>query len=118
MRYAALEKFMRQGARVQDPEYAYMNDTLVLECISVLSRDENEHNPTWQILKGDELQAFREKPILHRSEWYPRDLFRELTDKVNLSPGHVDQLAAMWRDLFGIKPQPFKLDSPFEDVDL
>jgi hypothetical protein len=95
-----------------------MNDSLVLECISVLSRDENEHNPTWQILKGNELQAFREKPILQRSEWYPRDLFQELRDNAGLSPGHVDQMAEMWRDLFGIKPEPFNDDSPFEDVDL
>ncbi|KAB2902183.1 MAG: hypothetical protein F9K27_17560 [Anaerolineae bacterium] len=113
-----LDKFMRQGSRVQDPEYAYMNDTFVLECISVLSHDENDHNPTWQVLSGDELRAFREKPVLHRREWYPRDLFRELTEEAKLSPGHVDQMAAMWRDLFGIKPHPFKEDSPFEEVDL
>jgi hypothetical protein len=56
--------------------------------------------------------------MLHRSEWYPRDLFRELTDNAGLSPGHVDQMAEMWRDLLGIKPEPFNDDSPFEDVDL
>lgn len=111
-----LDKFMRQGVRVQDPEYAYMNDTFVLECISVTSRDENDHNPTWQALYGDELQVFRETPVLHRREWYPRDLFQELVENAKLSPGHVDQMAAMWRDLFGIKPHPFKEDSPFDDI--
>ncbi len=115
-----LEKFMTEGARVQDPEYAYLNDTLMFEFMSVLSRDENDHEPTWQVLPSDELQAFRADPILRRGSgaWFPRDLFRELTDAAKLSPGHVDQLAAMWHDLYGVPPQPFKKDSPFDDMDL
>lgn len=60
---------------IQRGRIAYMNDTFVLECISVLSRDENDHNPTWQVLSGEDLRALRENPILHRREWYPRDLF-------------------------------------------
>jgi hypothetical protein len=95
---------------------AYTNDSLMFEFMSVLSREENEHCPKWQQLSGETLQAFRQNPVLHRSEWYPRDLFRELADHTKLSPGHVDQLAAMWRDLFGIEPQPFKKDSPFDDL--
>ena len=57
-----LDKFMRQGARVQDPDFAYMNDTLVFECISVLSREENEHSPTWQVLADEGIAGFSGKP--------------------------------------------------------
>jgi len=113
-----LDRLMRQGLRVQDPQYAYMNDTFVLECISVLSRDENDHIPPWQVFTGEALQAFRDEPLLQHREWYPRDLFREVAEDAKLSPGQVDQMVAMWRDLFGIEPQPFKKDSPFDDLRL
>ena len=113
-----LQKFMEEGDRVQNPEYAYINDTLAFEFISVLSRDENEHSPTWQMLSGKALQVFQRKPLLHRTEWYPRDVFRDLAEDANLPPAEADQMAAMWRDLFGIEPQPFKKDSPFEDLQL
>lgn len=65
---------------------------------------------------GEDLRALHENPILHRREWYPRDLFRELTEDAKLSPGHVDQMVAMWRDLFGVKQYPFKEDSPFDEL--
>jgi hypothetical protein len=113
-----LQKFMEEGDRVQNPEYAYTNDTLMFEFMSVLSRDENEHCPTWQQLSGEALQAFRQNPVLSRSEWFPRDVFRELAEATDISPAHADQMAAMWRDLFGISPQPFKKGSPFEDLRL
>jgi hypothetical protein len=113
-----LRKFMEEGDRVQNPEYAYTNDTLIFEFMSVLSRDENDHCPTWQQLSGGALRAFRQNPVLCRSEWYPRDVFRELAEATNISPAHADQMKAMWRDLFGIAPQPFKAGSPFEDLHL
>ena len=113
-----LQKFMEEGDRVQNPEYAYTNDTLMFEFMSVLSRDENEHCPAWQQLSGEALQAFRQNPALSRSQWYPRDVFRELAEATDISPAHADQMAAMWRDLFGIAPQPFKAGSPFRDLEL
>jgi hypothetical protein len=113
-----LQKFMEAGDRVQNPEYAYTNDSLMFEFMSVLSRDENEHCPTWQQLSGEALQVFRKNTVLSRSEWYPRDVFRELAEATDISPAHADQYAAMWRDLFGIAPQPFKEDSPFRDLKL
>jgi hypothetical protein len=111
-----LQKFMEEGDRVQNPEYAYTNDTLMFEFMSVLSRDENEHCPTWQQLSGEALQAFRQNPVLSRSAWFPRDVFRELAEATDISPAHADQMAAMWRDMFGVDPEPFKKDSPFDDL--
>lgn len=113
-----LQKFMEEGDRVQNPDYVYMNDTMIFEFISVLSRDENDHSPTWQQLSDEALQTFRQKRILYRGEWYPRDVFRDLAEATDISPAHADQMAAMWRDLFGIEPHPFKADSPFNNLDL
>jgi hypothetical protein len=43
-------------------------------------------------------------------------VFRELAEATDISPAHADQMAAMWRDMFGVDPEPFKKDSPFDDL--
>ncbi|MCL4880419.1 MAG: hypothetical protein KJ064_27455 [Anaerolineae bacterium] len=113
-----LQKFMMEGERVENPEYAYLNDTLVFEFVSVLGREENNYCPEWQILSGKALQIFRESRCHSRQVWYPRDLFRDLAEDMAISPAQADQYAAMWRDLMGIEPEPFKANSPFKDLEL
>jgi len=50
--------FMTEEGRVEEPEYAYMDDSFVLELMSVQCSVEETATPEWEVLKGDNLREF------------------------------------------------------------
>jgi hypothetical protein len=111
-----LDDLMRRGLRMEDPHYAYSDDTDVLQMISILACEENFYLPEWEELDAAALQALKDTPLLHRSEWHQRDLFQDFIEDTDFPPAFVDQMAAAYREYFDIKPQPFKENSPFNDL--
>lgn len=70
-------RFMLEDGRVQDPEYAYMNDSEVLELMSVQCSVEEIIAPVWDILQGENLRALidhRQPLIRERERWHPREV--------------------------------------------
>ena len=115
---SSLSNFMTAGDRVLNPDNAYLNDTEVFEFISILSRNENDRCPTWQVFSGEALRAFQTNQVLRRSEWYARDFFAEFSHDSGMPLSYVEQFAAAMHDALGLKPEPFAEGSPFNDVEL
>jgi hypothetical protein len=97
-----------------DPEFARMDDSLVLECSSVRWRVEDYQGLTWRTLDRDALQRFHAEPIVRGpADWHPRqvDALNEFAEAFDL-PSHIeDQLRAKLDDEMGIW-KSFGKDSP------
>ena len=69
-------QFMFEDGRVEDPDYAFMDDSEVFELMSIQGRLEGIIAPGWDVLEGTHLPTFLngELPIVRASErWHPRE---------------------------------------------
>jgi hypothetical protein len=109
--------FMTDGDRVEDPEYAYLDDSLVLELMSVQGSVEGIISPGWEVLEGDQLRAFlaEKRPLVRaREHWHPRqdDPVAQVAATMGL-PLHVaDQLYAHLLESMNLTDPPDQ-DSPW-----
>lgn len=118
----SFESFM-EGERLDHPEYAYMDDTEVLEGFAIETEWNDETNSvTWQEYSGEALQAFlsRAVPYIYpREKWNPRDkpivdqFFEEHPQPTWLE----DQLRAELDNQAGVEPDEDE-DSPWQNLDL
>ncbi|MEO8391736.1 MAG: hypothetical protein ABI700_01970 [Chloroflexota bacterium] len=105
--------FMYEDERVEDPEYAFMNDSEVFELMSVQGSDEHILAPEWDILEGTALRHFLDgkQPLVRTPEhWHPRqeDSLAQVAEAMEL-PLHVaDQLYAQMLD-------SMKLSEPLDE---
>jgi hypothetical protein len=117
----AMIRFMLEGARVQEPEFAYLDDSFVLECASVQCSIEQIAMPEWEVLEGDELQAFLngQRPIVREpSRWHPHetDMVTSFAREMGLQSHIADQLHATLLDTLHLADR-FDEDSPWRFLD-
>jgi hypothetical protein len=116
------EHFM-ETERVDSPEYAYMNDTEVLDGVAINAEWNDETNTVvWQEYSGKALQDFLNGSVLYvcpREKWQPRD--KPLVDRFfeqNPQPTWLeDQLRAALDDQAGVEPDADE-DDPWQNLDL
>jgi hypothetical protein len=109
--------------RVDSPEYAYMNDTEVLEGAAIDAEwDDATNTVVWQEYDGKALQDFLNENVLYAlpcEKWQPREeslvdrLFKEHPQPTWLE----DQLRAALDDQAGVEPDEDE-DSPWQNLDL
>lgn len=110
-------QFMLEDGRIEEPEYAFMNDSEVFELMSVQGSDEGVIAPEWDILEGASLHKFLdgEQALVRAAEhWHPRqeDAIAKVAEVMEL-PLHVaDQLYAQMLESMEIA-EPFDEDSPW-----
>jgi hypothetical protein len=117
-----IRRFMLTGDRVLDPDYAYVNDTTVFECISVVSHPEEDEAANWEVCVGPRLTALHDEelPLVRQSEqWHARDtdMLSEFLRTVPQPPGMDDQLRSALMDMLGIQDD-FDDSSPWSQLDL
>ncbi len=91
-------QFMK-SEREEDPDYAYANDSDILEMMSVQTADEDIVSPEWQILKSEALRDFlsgRTPIVREREHWHPhqKDMAREFAEETGVNPFMADQVHA------------------------
>jgi hypothetical protein len=109
--------------RVDNPEYAYMNDTEVLAGVAIAAEWDDETNTViWDDYDGQALRDFLSGTVpytLPGERWQPRDeslvgrFFKENPQPTWLE----DQLRAALDDHAGIEPDTDE-DSPWQNLDL
>jgi hypothetical protein len=92
-----IRRFMFQGSRVEEPEFAYSNDSKIFEFMSVQMSQEGIVMPEWQVLEGDDLHAFvrGDYPLIReRARWHPRrvDIMTEFAAETGIPTHMADQL--------------------------
>jgi hypothetical protein len=117
-----IKRFMLFGDRVLDPDYAYVNDTTVFECISVVSHPEEDEAANWEVHVGARLTTLHDEhePLVRLKEhWNARDtdMLSEFLNTVPQPPGMDDQLRAALMDMLGIQ-EDFDDSSPWSKLDL
>lgn len=113
--------FMFEGGRVRDPEFAYMDDSTVLECSSVQCSAEKIVLPEWQPVDKDELkklQANELKIVRDPERWHASatDMITEFANEIGLQTHLADQLDAHLRDDLQVHDL-FGEDSPWRFLD-
>jgi len=110
-----------ENERMEDPELAYEDDTMVLELISEGKRQDGDYLPDWRELHEDELLAFLNGSIpvvIERKDWYPReDSLSAFARKTQMSTHWEDQLRSSLMTQYGVQ-EPFEEDSPWNRIDL
>ncbi len=112
-------RFMK-GEREEDPDYAYANESDILEMMSVQTAEEAIASLEWQILKGDALRDFlsgRVPIVRDREHWHPhqKDMAREIAEETGVNPFMADQVHA--RLLRGRGNALFGEESPWAALD-
>jgi hypothetical protein len=112
--------FMTDGDRVEDPEYAYLDDSFVLELMSVQGSIEGVISPEWEVLEGDQLRAFLagKRPLVREQEhWHPRqdDPVAQVAAAMGLPLHIADQLYAHLLDSLNLS-DPLDEDSPWQTM--
>ena len=117
-------QFMLEDGRVEEPEYAFMNDSEVFELMSVQGSVEGVIAPKWHRLEGAALRRFLggTQPLVYPAEhWHPRqeDAVIQVADAMGLPVHIADQLYAQLLGAMNIS-DPLDKDSPwqvFNDAD-
>ena len=114
-------QFMTEDGRVEDPEYAFMNDSDVFELMSIQGSIEGIVAPTWDILEGDVLRRFLTgtQPLARSARrWHPRqeDAVARVAEAMKLPLHVVDQLYARMLDSMRIV-EPLEENSPWRAFD-
>ncbi len=113
-------QFMLEDGRVEEPDYAFMDNSEVFELMSVQSSVEGIIAPEWEVLEGAALRRFLAgtQPLLRPAErWHPRqeDLVARVAGAMNL-PLHVaDQVYAQMLETMEIS-EPLDEDSPWQTL--
>lgn len=120
-----IRRFMLFGDRVNDPDYAYDNDTDVFTYIAVGSgfghEDDVDGSPIWEPLSGEVLRTIGDEkvPLVRAADsWRAResDMLSDFLQAVPQSPGMDDQLRAALMDMLGIQDE-FDENSPWSAFD-
>lgn len=119
-------EYYMETERVDNPEYAYIDDTEVLEGAAIDAEWDDETNTVvWQEYSGKALQEFLCGAVLcavPREKWQPRE--ESLVDrffKANPQPTWLeDQLRAALDDQVGVEPDEDEddEDNPWQALDL
>ncbi len=112
-------QFMTNGGRVEEPEYAFIDDSDIFELMSVQSSIEEVIAPDWDILKGTSLRAFLagKQPLVRALErWHPRqeDSVAQVAEAMELPLHIADQLYAQLLESMKIS-EPMDEDSPWRE---
>jgi hypothetical protein len=118
-----IRQFMLTGERVQNPNFAYMNDSEVFEFLSIQSSVEETFTPKWDVLEDDALRAFvvGERTIIRdKSRWHPQgmEMITEIAKETQLPLHLADQMyahlldALRFSDRFGENSPWHYLDKP------
>ena len=113
--------FMIEGDRVEDPEYADLDDSFVFELMSVQGSVEGIISPEWETLEGDPLRDFlagKQPLVREREHWHPRqdDPVAQVAAVMGL-PVHVaDQLYAQLLDSLHLS-DPLDENNPWQSLD-
>ena len=112
--------FMLEDGRVEEPDYAFMDDSEVFELMSVQSSDEQIIAPEWDMLEGTALRAFLEgkQPLVRALEhWHPRqeDAVAQVAESMGLPLHIADQLYAQMLESMKIY-EPLNNDSSWRTL--
>ena len=112
--------FMLEDGRVEEPDYAFMDDSEVFELMSVQSSDEQTIAPEWDMLEGTALRAFLDgkRPLVRALEhWHPRqeDAVAQVAESMELPLHIADQLYAQMLESMKIS-EPLDKDSPWRTL--
>lgn len=113
-------QFMLEDGRVEEPDYAFMDDSEVFELMSVQSSNEQTIEPEWDILEGTVLRAFLDgkQPLVRAFEhWHPRqeDAVAHVAEVMELPLHIADQLYAQMLESMKIS-EPLDKDSPWRTL--
>ncbi|MEO8395822.1 MAG: hypothetical protein ABI700_22695 [Chloroflexota bacterium] len=113
-------QFMLEDGRVEDPAYAFLDDSEVFELMSVQGSNEQILMPEWDIQAGDALRSFldRSQPLMRaREHWHPRqeDAVAQVAEAMELPLHIADQLYARMPESMKIS-EPFDKDSPWQEI--
>jgi len=115
-----LYRFMLEGDRVRDPDYADIDDSKVFEFMSLGKDHGTVSAPAWETLAGDDLRALRAGEhtlIRERSRWKPQpDIINRFAGEMGLSDHIIDQFRARLIDEMRLS-EPFDEDSPWRYLD-
>jgi hypothetical protein len=117
-------QFMLKGGRVEEPDYAYMDDSDVFELMSVQCSVEGIIAPEWEVLEGAALHRYLDgtQALVRSAEhWHPRqaDSVAHVAETTNIALHIADQLYAQMLDTLKIS-EPLDNNSPWDtlnDVD-
>ncbi len=113
-------QFMLEDGRVEEPEYAFMDNSEVFELMSVQGSDEGIIAPEWDTLESVALRRFLDgaQPLVHPAErWHPRqeDSVAQIAEAMGL-PAHIaDQLYAQMLETMKIS-EPLDENSPWQTL--
>jgi len=116
------ERFM-ENERLDDPDYAYMSDTEVVEGVAVNAEwDDETERVIWQEFSGIDLQDFLSGTtpyVCPRKKWKPgeKPLIDRFFDEHPQPVWLEDQLRSVLDAHVGVEPDEDK-DSPWQDLDL
>lgn len=113
-------QFMLEAGRVEEPEYAFMNDSEVFKLMSVQCSVEHILAPAWEVLEGAVLRRFLNgtQPLVRPAErWHPRqeDAVAKVAETMELPLHLVDQLYAQLLEAMEIS-EPLDEDSPWRTL--
>ncbi len=113
-------QFMLEDGRIEEPEYAFMNDSEVFELMSVQGSDEQIHTPEWDILENAILRSFLngKEPLVRAQEhWHPRqeDAIAQVAAAMGLPVHIADQLYARMLESMKLS-EPLDKDSPWQEI--
>jgi hypothetical protein len=118
---STIRHFILTGGRIENPEFAYLNDSEIFEFISIQSSIEETLVPEWDVLEGDALRTFvtgRHAIIRDRSHWYPHgmEMVTEIAKETQLPLHAADQMYAHLLDSLRF-PDGFGEGSPWHYLD-
>jgi hypothetical protein len=108
---------MLEDGRVEEPDYAFLDDSEVFELMSVPGSDEQIIAPKWETLEGTTLCRFLDgkQPLMRAVErWHPRqeDAVAQVAEAMELPLHIADQLYAQMLESMNIS-EPLVEDSPW-----
>ena len=113
-------QFMLEDGRVEEPEYAFMDDSEVFELMSDQGGDEGTIATEWDTLEGVALRRFLDgtQPLVHPAErWHPRqeDSVAQVAEAMGLPMHIADQLYAQMLETMKIS-EPLDENSPWQTL--
>lgn len=99
IRQDGIERFM-ENAREEEPDFAFVNDSQVLEWMSVQCSDEEQTFVEWDVLEGEALRQFLSgvaPTVREREHWHPHpvDLATDFAQALGIDPHIADQVHAI-----------------------
>ena len=113
-------QFMLEDGRVEEPDYAFMNDSEVFELMSVQGSVEGILAPEWEVLEGAALRRFLDgtQPLVRPAEhWHPRqeDSVAQVAEAMDIPLHIADQLYAQMLETMKLS-EPLDENSPWRTL--